>query len=53
MCGGLLVKAGKLTVIFPAQKHATFSGFIFEQFPFWEFGSHFNIHWFSEPPGVR
>jgi len=34
----LLVKAGKLTVIFRGlEKHATFSGFIFERFLFWEF----------------
>ena len=34
------MKAGKLTVRIRARKkHATFSGFIFEGFPFWEFGS--------------
>jgi hypothetical protein len=34
----LLVKAGELPSVFQARKHATFSGFIFEGFPFWEFG---------------
>jgi hypothetical protein len=34
ICGGLLVKAGKLTVIFQARKTCHFSGFIFERFPF-------------------
>jgi hypothetical protein len=32
-----MVKAGKLTVTFSAQKFSTFSGFIFGRFPFWEF----------------
>ena len=33
------MKAGELTVSFGLEKHATFSRFIFQGFPFWEFGS--------------